>query len=175
VYWVRRIQFWGPSADGKPVREEQDDRSFWFIVLGMISAFYLPPLEYLYANPLLPRGVWLEILGWLLIVLGSVLFIWARRALGEFYSGHVSVIEGQPLVQSGPYRLIRHPAYAGYLLIALGVAVGYSSLAGLAAFLFLLSTVVYRIRVEDRLLAEHFGPQFARYARKTKRLVPWIW
>jgi protein-S-isoprenylcysteine O-methyltransferase Ste14 len=141
----------------------------------MIAAFYLPPLEYLYANPLLPRGVWLEILGWLLIVLGVVLFVWARRALGEFYSGHVSVVEGQPLVQSGPYQLIRHPAYAGYLLIALGVAFGYSSLAGLAAFLFLLSTVVYRIRVEDRLLADYFGPQFASYARKTKRLIPWIW
>lgn len=175
VYWVRRIQFWGSGTGGETAREEQGDRSFWRIVLGMISTFYLPPLEYLYANSLLPRGVWIEILGWLLIVLGSLLFVWARRVLGEFYSAHVSVVVGQPLVQSGPYQLIRHPAYAGYLLIALGVAVGYSSLAGLAAFLFLLSTVTYRIRVEDRLLADYFGPEFARYAQRTKRLIPGIW
>ena len=84
--------------------------------------------------------------------------------------------EDQRLVQDGPYRFIRHPAYAGYLWISLGLAVGYSSLAGLAAALFvLLPSVIYRIRVEDKLLSEHFGAQFEDYAERRKRLIPKVW
>ena len=176
VYWFRGIRFWRPCALGEMLKQEQSDRSFWAIVLGMIPAFYLPPVEYLYFNAMLPRTRSTQILGLFIIWLGSTLFVWARRVLGKFYSGHLSVIEGQPLIQHGPYRLIRHPAYAGYLFIALGLSIGYSSMGGLLIILCLLiPTVIYRIRVEDAVLAEHFGHQFERYARTTKRLFPYIW
>ena len=176
VYWFRKERFWGPRAGGAMMKEESNDRSFWLIVIGMISAFFLPPIEYLFLPAVLPRIYWMQVTGLTLIVFGSALFIWARRALGKFYSGHVSVVEGQPLVQSGPYRFIRHPAYAGYILIALGLSLGYSSLAGLAAILFLLlPSVIYRIGVEDKLLADHFGGQFNEYAVKVARLIPGIW
>ncbi len=176
VYWFRRIQFWLPRANGQTLNEERSDGSFWFIVVGMIAAFYVPPMEYLLFEAVLPRTVFIQITGLLLIVLGSVLFIWARRMLGHFYSGHVSVIEGQELVQSGPYRFIRHPAYAGYLLIALGLVLGYSSLVGLLAILvLLLPGLLYRMDVEDKLLFEHFGEAHRRYASRTKRLLPGIW
>ena len=175
VYWMRRIRFWEPQARGDVFKEERGDWSFWVITAGMIAAFYLPPAEYLYFN-FLPSGLWAQILGLFLVFLGSVLFIWARRTLGQFYSGHVSVLEGQPLVQSGPYHFIRHPAYAGYLFIALGVVCGYSSVAGLIInLIILLPAVIYRIHVEDKLLAEYFGAQFESYARRTKRLLPLVW
>jgi protein-S-isoprenylcysteine O-methyltransferase Ste14 len=175
VYWVRRIRFWEPQARGEAVREERGDWSFWVITVGMIAAFYLPPAEYLYFN-FFPSGLWTQILGLFLVFLGSVLFIWARRTLGQFYSGHVSILEGQPLVQSGPYHFIRHPAYAGYLFIAFGIACGYSSIAGLVInLIILLPAMLYRIRVEDQLLAEYFGAQFENYACRTKRLIPLVW
>lgn len=176
VYWIRGIRFWHARAKGEVLKEERDDVSFWFIVAGMVAVFYLPPFEYLLVLAILPRIVWMQVTGLLIILVGSILFIWARRVLGYFYSGHLSVIEGQPLVQHGPYRFIRHPAYAGYILIALGLSLGYSSLAGLVAILFLLlPSVVYRLRVEDRLLAEHFGEAFTKYTNKTKCLIPGIW
>ena len=176
VYWIRRIQFWRPRAKGEFVKEEQNDWSFWLIVIGMISVFYLAPLEFIFLKITLPRMIWMQATGLALIILGSVLFVWARRTLGKFYSGHVSVIEGQLLVQSGPYRFIRHPAYAGYLLMSLGIALGYSSLAGLAAILFLLlPSVIYRIRVEDKMLAEYFGGEFKAYAARAARLIPGLW
>lgn len=176
VYWFRRIEFWRPRARGAMIKEERSDWSFWFIVIGMVAAFYLSPLEYLLFEGVLPRTFFMQILGLPLILLGSALFIWARRALGQFYSGHVSVIEGQPLVQSGPYQIVRHPAYAGYLLIALGLALGYSSLAGLVAILtLLLPSLLYRVNVEERMLFEHFGEAYRRYVDKSKRLIPGIW
>lgn len=146
------------------------------IVIAMIAVFYLPPLEYLFMVALLPRGLWMQITGLLLVSLGSALLIWARRVLGKFYSGHLSVIEGQSLVRHGPYRLIRHPAYAGYLLISGGLAFGFSSLVGFVAILFfLLPSVIYRIQTEDQLLAAYFGTTFIEYASRTRRLIPGIW
>lgn len=176
VYWIRGIRFWRPQSDGEMMKEERDDRSFWLIVIGMVAAFYLPSIEYLFFTAILPRGLRIQIVSLLLILFGSVLFIWARRTLGKFYSGHVSLIEGQQLVQKGPYHFIRHPAYAGYLLITLGLALGYSSLAGFASILFLLMpAVIYRIRVEEKLLAEHFGLKFYEYAAQVARLIPGVW
>jgi protein-S-isoprenylcysteine O-methyltransferase Ste14 len=174
--YIRREQFWRSRLDEKMAQEEHGDRSFWLIALGMIGGFFLSPLEYLYFPAILPRPAWIQIPASLLTILGAALFVWARRALGKSYSGHVSVAESQQLVQNGPYRALRHPAYAGYLWISLGLAVGYSSLAGLAAALFvLLPSVIYRIHVEDKLLAEHFGKEYDDYARRIKRLLPYIW
>jgi len=175
-YYFREERFWESRLKGLVTAEEKADYSFWFITLGMMAAFYLSPLEYLYIAPLLPRATWMEVSGLVLVILGSVLFVWARRILGKSYSGHVSVKEDQELMQSGPYRFIRHPAYLGYLLMALGLALGYSSLAGLIAVpLVLIPATIFRIRVEDKMLAEHFGAPFAEYVRKTKRLLPGIW
>lgn len=176
VYWLRGIQFWSARAKGQILKEEQEDRSFWGIVAGVSAAFFLPPVEYLYFKAARPQDSLLQIAGWFLILFGGGLFIWARRTLGDFYSGHVSVVEGQPLIQSGPYRLIRHPAYAGYILLALGLTVGYSSLVGVLIIpMLLLPSVIYRLTVEDKLLAEHFGNQFKEYADKTVRLIPGVW
>lgn len=176
VAYIRREIFWEARVPGGTVQAEQGDRSFWMITLAMMAVFYMSPLEYIYLHPRLPRDQWMEVVGVTLFILGTMLFVWARRTLGRNYSGHLSVKADQQLVQSGPYRVIRHPAYAGYLLMALALAVGYSSLAGMVStILFLLPCMIYRIYVEDALLAEHFGEQFDEYRRQVKRLIPGIW
>ncbi|HLO29080.1 MAG TPA: isoprenylcysteine carboxylmethyltransferase family protein, partial [Anaerolineales bacterium] len=152
------------------------DLSFWMTTFAMMAVFYLSPLEYMYLTVQLPRTSLMELVGVALVVFGIVLFVWARRTLGENYSGHLSTKQGQRLIETGPYRIIRHPAYTGFLLMALGLALGYSSLVGIAAILLaLLPSMIYRIRIEEKLLAEHFGTQFYKYADKTKRLIPGIW
>jgi protein-S-isoprenylcysteine O-methyltransferase Ste14 len=79
-------------------------------------------------------------------------------------------------VQSGPYRLIRHPAYAGYMLMAVGISLGYSSLAGLASMLvILLPGLIYRMQVEERLLRVFFRDAYRQYAVRVKRIIPGIW
>jgi protein-S-isoprenylcysteine O-methyltransferase Ste14 len=146
------------------------------ITLAMMAVFYLSPLEYIYLPPRLLRHEWMEVAGVILFILGGALFVWARRTLGKSYSGHLSVRAGQQLVQSGPYRAVRHPAYAGYLLMAVGIALGYSSLAGtVSTVLVLLPCMIYRMDIEDQLLAEHFGRQFERYRKDVKRWIPGIW
>jgi protein-S-isoprenylcysteine O-methyltransferase Ste14 len=176
VYWVRRERFWEARAGGTMVQEETGDRSYWLIVAGMLATFYIPPFEYLFFAGILPRTDWIKTTGVILVILGVILFVWARRVMRAFYSGHVSVLKGQRLVQSGPYHVIRHPAYAGYLLMAIGVGIGYSSIAGQAAILFLLLPgLMYRMNMEEKLLLAQFGDEYRDYLRRTKRLIPGVW
>lgn len=176
VVFIRKKSFWDSEIDGGIVQEEQGDRSFWFIALGMIAAFFVPPIETLTLPRIIPYRIWLSISGPGLVTLGTVLFIWARRALKENYSGHLSVKSGQALVRSGPYHLIRHPAYTGYLLMALGISLGYSSLAGLLSTVFLLlPAIIYRIHLEEKLLTARFGDAYRQYMDTTKRMIPGIW
>ncbi len=176
VTYIRGKTFWEAQISGNTSQSKRSDRSFWMITVSMMLVFYLSPLEYIYFASPLSRTIWMEYGGVGLFVFGIGMFVWARRTLGVNYSGHLSVKEGQKLIQSGPYRMIRHPAYAGYFLMALGLALGYSSLVGIASTLFaLLPCMIYRIHIEDQLLAEHFGEQFDQYCRKVKRLIPGVW
>jgi protein-S-isoprenylcysteine O-methyltransferase Ste14 len=175
VYYFQRQRFWESALGGATTQEERGDRSFWLITLSLMAATYLPPVEYLYFPIAFPRPNWIAAGGMVLVTLGTVLFVWARSTLRKNYSGRLTVKTDQTLVQSGPYRVIRHPAYAGYLLMVLGFSLGYASLAGLITILGLvLPSLVYRMRMEEKLLIEHFGEAYRQYALTTKRLIPGI-
>jgi protein-S-isoprenylcysteine O-methyltransferase Ste14 len=176
AYYVQKKRFWESRADGKLMQEERGDRSFWAISAGMFVSFYLPPIEYIYFDAVIPRIVWIAYSGVGSVILGIALFVWARRTLGKNYSGHMAVKEDQELVKSGPYRVLRHPAYSGYFLMALGIAIGYSSILGVIAILvLLLPSMIYRMNVEEKLLSQHFGKAYCDYTQHTKRMIPGIW
>lgn len=159
-----------------PRRVEQNDLSFWLILPGFLVVFYGAPLEYLYLPQIIPHTRGFQIAGLALLAAAIALRVWARRALGSLYSGKVHIQTGHRLVQSGPYRCVRHPGYTGFLLMLLGLAVGYSSLIGLAAIpLLFLPAIAYRIRVEERLLSAEFDDEFTAYSQHTCRLIPFIW
>lgn len=157
-------------------KEERGDRSFWLVQPGFILAIFGAPLEYLFLPALLPRPAWFPALGLVMVILGIILLVWARRAIQGQFTGHLQIQPEHRLVQDGPYRFVRHPAYLGYLLLALGIGIGYSSLIAIGAVIvLLLPGLVYRLRVEEELLVEAFGEDYRRYARRTRRLFPGLW
>ncbi len=161
---------------GGILRQEEKDLSFWFILPGFLAVFYASPLEYLYFPGVIPHGNVAQLIGIALIVASVLIIAWAQRALKGKYSGRVWVVAGQTLVQSGPYRFLRHPAYAGFILMGLGISAGYSSLAGLLAVpTLLLPGLIYRMYAEEKILAAQFGQEYTLYAQRTKRLIPGIW
>jgi protein-S-isoprenylcysteine O-methyltransferase len=170
------IYYWVKKGQVVVVRKETGDRSFWLILPGFLMVFFGSPLEYLYILEVLPRSTWMQWLGIVLIAAGVALRIWTRRAIKGLYSGVVQVRQDHRLVQEGPYRFIRHPGYAGFFLMALGISVAYSSLIGLLAILILfLPGLAYRMKVEEILLIGHFGGEYLNYRGKTKKVIPWIW
>jgi protein-S-isoprenylcysteine O-methyltransferase len=158
------------------IRHENQDRSFWLVVPGFIVVFFASPFECLLSRNTLSHSTWTQIVGLVLLLNCLLLFSWARFTLGNFYSGRVRVTTDHVLIQRGPYRFIRHPAYASYIIMSFGIAIGYSSLVGLLAIpLLMLPALIYRISIEEKLLSLEFGEQFFQYAHRTKRLLPYIW
>ncbi len=175
-YWIRKRPFWESKDGGDAIVEEIGDTSFWLILPGMLAAFFGPPLEYIYFTAIIPRENWVEIIGLALIVTGVVLQWWTRSAIQGQYSGRIRVTTKHQLVDEGPYHYIRHPAYAGYFLLALGICIGYSSLIGLIAIpILMVPGFAYRMNIEEHLLAQSFGERYRIYASKTKRIIPGVW
>ncbi len=155
---------------------EKGDRSLWLLAPGFAAVFFGAPLEWLFLPNLLPRGLIDQVLGLGLIVAGLLLRAWTRPVLGRHYQGHLQVRRGQRLVRQGPYRFVRHPGYTGFILMALGLALGFSSVIALAAIpLLLLPGLAQRIWTEESLLLAAFGGEYREYQRMTKRLVPGLW
>jgi protein-S-isoprenylcysteine O-methyltransferase Ste14 len=121
-------------------------------------------------------GPYVAAAGLALLVAGTALRWAAIVTLWQFFTPNVSILEGHRVVRDGPYRLVRHPAYAGLLLRYLGFGLAFANWVSLALiFLPLLCVTVYRIRVEEDALLENFGAEYADYAGGTKRLVPGIY
>jgi len=75
----------------------------------------------------------------------------------------------------GPYRFLRHPSYTGMLMILLGLGLASRTWLGTVIILALFSLVIsYRIRVEEDALKAEFGTEYLEYAKKTKRLFPFL-
>lgn len=110
-----------------------------------------------------------------LMVAGVVLREWAVATLKGYYSYRVRIREDHRLIEKGPYRLIRHPAYSGSVLTLLGMGVVLLSGVGLIIVAILTSmSYAYRIRVEERALLTEFGEEYLRYMKRTKRLIPFL-
>lgn len=117
----------------------------------------------------------LRYLGLLLYFAGSVIVLFALRALGRQYSAYVTVQDGHQLVQSGIYGVIRHPIYLRALLVSVGLPLVFRSWLVLVLLPLVSVFVALRIRQEEKLLAEQFGEQFEAYRRRTWRLVPYLY
>lgn len=175
-YFIRHEPVRRKNPSDVAAQEGSTDKSFWAILPGFLVIFFAPPLDWYYLPELLPRTLPFEIAGAALILIGATLAGWAIVYLREYYSAKISVGKSQVLLQSGPYRVIRHPSYLGMLLIGVGVALGYASLLGLlAAPLLLIPGLIYRISVEERLLQGRFGAEYSSYQKRTKRLIPGVW
>lgn len=114
-------------------------------------------------------------LGVILILVGLAFRYYAIRVLGRFFTYSVAVQTGQTVIQSGPYRYIRHPSYSGAIITLLGVGLGLGNWAGLSALLAtMFLAYAYRIRVEEAALIESLGQPYVDYRARTKRIIPFI-
>ena len=146
----------------------------------------LPPLVFAFlirAHRVFPHGFGriamhsspLGYLGFVLTAIGLGIRWVAVATLKGQFSEFVDVRERQVLVDVGVSRTIRHPAYFGHLLCMFGFGLASESWVGLSALSLLpLLAVLYRIRVEEDALLQHFGERYQEYANRTKRLLPGV-
>ncbi|WP_372830814.1 isoprenylcysteine carboxylmethyltransferase family protein [Pontibacterium sp.] len=123
-----------------------------------------------------PFPLWLILLGFLLILLGYAFAAWALIE-NRFFSSvvRVQVDRGHVVCDSGPYRMVRHPGYAGNMLALPGMALALSSTWLLIPAAVALIIAVIRTVLEDRTLQDEL-PGYRDYARRVRyRLIPGIY
>jgi protein-S-isoprenylcysteine O-methyltransferase Ste14 len=116
---------------------------------------------------------WRAGLGLLAFAVGLGFAIWARVHIGRNWGTPMSQKNEPELVSSGPYRLVRHPIYAGILVAGVGTAVALSW-AWLIAVALAGVYFLYSATVEERNLSEQFPDAYPVYRRSTKMFVPFI-
>jgi protein-S-isoprenylcysteine O-methyltransferase Ste14 len=116
--------------------------------------------------------------GWLLVgleVAGLAFAWWARLHLGALWSGMLTLREGHRVVDTGPYRLVRHPIYTGFIAGAWAVALIVATPASLAGALVLTVVMSVKSKTEERLLRRELGEaSYTDYAARTPMLVPFV-
>lgn len=100
--------------------------------------------------------------------------LWAIGTLGQYYSHRVQIIARHQIVDSGPYRFTRHPAYAGMIIANAGISMYFCNWVTVGVFLLVLvPAILLRIRIEERTLFGIDG--YAEFAQGRKRLFPAVW
>jgi serine phosphatase RsbU (regulator of sigma subunit)/protein-S-isoprenylcysteine O-methyltransferase Ste14 len=118
---------------------------------------------------------WIVYPGLLMVAAGFAIAIWARIYLGRYWSGIITLKEGHKVVDTGPYRFVRHPIYAGWLLAALGSAITAGTVDGLAGLELLTLTFVVKLHREEKLLTAELGDEYRRYMDKVpSAILPWL-
>jgi uncharacterized membrane protein len=125
----------------------------WRVPIGFVCAGV-----FLYLARPTPRSL---AIGGAIALLGEMMRVWA--------SGHLE--KGREVTQSGPYRLTRHPLYAGSAIIALGAAVASARVSAMVLLaVYMAATIVSAIRHEEASMRASFGDQYDAYAQS--RAVP---
>lgn len=138
-------------------------------VLVVLWALFPPLLSF--ADVLVPDGVRMG--GVVLATLGVVLLTWVHLTLGRAFSATLVVRRGTALVTTGPYARVRHPMYAAFFLIVIGLAVATANVLvavfGLVAVAFVM---IVRTPREERMLLDAHGDAWSTYASRTGRFLP---
>lgn len=148
-------------------------RIFWIttviaISLGIMSAnFILFPIS---NNLLVPY------FGLVLIAGGMIFRFISIISLGRFFTVDVTIRNNHLIKKDGIYRLIRHPSYTGSILSFIGFGISLNNWISLLIIcLSVISALLHRIKIEEKLLIDQFGIEYIDYMKKSFRLIPWIY
>lgn len=173
----------GPRA--RTMRSRHPARRVEGLWLGAIAVAQLWTLGvalapgWFYGAPSLgdfPGSTVVQVAGLLLWAGAGGLAVWAIRTLGRFMTVSIQVVEGQTLVQEGPYAFVRHPTYTAVAAFAFGLALVFLSAPLLLVSLLLAFLARYRAGLEEDFLRspQAFGGAYEAYMARTGRLLPRI-
>lgn len=179
--WLFLLLFWIISAN--KVKKEQSGESYFLKLiqywLPLIIALYLLLPEEWFGSRLLnqaflPHNNYIGTAGLLLSISGTFLACHARNILGRNWSLSIQQKENHELIETGPYRIIRHPIYTGLLLMFTGSGIALGEYRAILAILIFFASFWYKLMKEEKLLLKLFNEKYSAYRSRTKALIPYI-
>ena len=148
-------------------------RILWLVICLAIAASIFAVNAFRFAAV---RSEILSRLGLALFAAGIVLRWYSIIHLGRFFTVDVAIAPEHKLVQSGPYRFLRHPSYTGALLAFVGFGLClHNWISFLVLLLPISAAFLWRVHVEERALSHGLGEEYRKYATRTKRLIPFVY
>jgi protein-S-isoprenylcysteine O-methyltransferase Ste14 len=159
---------------GGPTAEKQTTQKIIMSVtsLGFIGLIVVPAFDHRFAWSHMPpfaalAGDLLVALGWL-----AIFFVFRENT---FTSATIELAPDQKVISTGPYALVRHPMYAGALVMLLGIPIALGSWWGVLVLALILPAVIWRLFDEEKFLARNLLG-YVDYQNKVRyRLIPHVW
>ena len=142
-----------------------------FVIIWIVLAGVFPDLLSL---RIVPKNEIIGVAGIAITLAGLGFSIWARLHLGTNWSGQPVIRVQHTLVRTGPYRFVRHPIYTGLLLASAGTALVLGAVWAFLVLFLLLISLLAKLRVEEKVLAEEFGESYIQYKKEVKALIPFL-
>jgi protein-S-isoprenylcysteine O-methyltransferase len=147
----------------------------WVVIIISITLAY----SFAFSMPAARLGAAaapLRVVGLLLFIAGLALRWYAIVYLGRFFTVNVAIASDHRVIDTGPYRYVRHPSYAGALLAFLGLGLCLGNwLSIVCAVLPAFCAFLWRMRVEEAALVHGLGAEYREYMGRTRRLIPAIY
>jgi protein-S-isoprenylcysteine O-methyltransferase Ste14 len=158
----------GPTAEKQPTQKI----IMVFALLGFIALLVVPAFDRRFMWSPVPPYV--SVLGDLLVTLGFCLVYFVIRE-NSYAASTIQIAEGQTVISTGPYAVVRHPMYAGVLPLLIGTPLALGSWWGLFALILFMPALIWRLLDEERFLHKNL-PGYTEYTQKVRyRLVPFVW
>jgi protein-S-isoprenylcysteine O-methyltransferase Ste14 len=178
ILWVAWLVYWAIASIGtKPSTRVQSGsaRMLYLVPLIVAGVLLFEPLRLGVLDVrVIPRSWEGALVGLVIVVTGLLFAVWARVHLGANWSGEVTVKEGHELIQSGPYRLVRHPIYTGLIVALVGTAVALGSWRGALAVIIAAASFWWKLKLEERWMLETFGDEYRKYQSRAAALIPFL-
>jgi protein-S-isoprenylcysteine O-methyltransferase Ste14 len=158
----------GPAAEKEPTQKI----IMLFASAGFIGLLIIPALDNRFGWSHMPPAVALVgdgllALGWL-----AIFFVFKENS---FTSATIELAPDQKVISTGPYARVRHPMYAGGLVMLAGIPIALGSWWGLLALVATMPALVWRLLHEEKFLARNL-PGYVEYQEKVRyRLIPHVW
>ncbi len=161
---------------GSTDKKNQDKGSLRFIWIMIALAISLGIIfSYNIKMPII-NGLLISYLGLIIIIIGMLIRFISIWTLGKYFTVDVTIREEHKIKQDGFYKIVRHPSYSGSLLSFLGFGISLNNWTSLVVVMFLVViSMLYRIKIEEKILTAHFGNTYEDYMKKTYRLIPFIY
>jgi len=149
---------------------------FTFFIFAMVAILVLQPilLPILSIQIKETWGLFVQLLGILTIITALSLHIWSRAHLQHFYAERVEIQPEHKVIDTGPYKLMRHPVITSFFGIATGLFLINPALTTCAALIYTIWDFTRAAQQEEDLLTKTL-PGYAEYANRTPRFLPRVW
>ena len=178
-FWFVLFIYWGINAQKvKSAVQKQSRFSRYLYLFLFFSGWFIIYSPYcavgILGYQLIPASAASGIAGVIISACGVAFAIWARKTLGANWSGDVTLKKEHELIQSGPYQFVRHPIYTSFEIGLLGVAITVGQLKGLVGLSLVFACHYYKSAMEEKIMYQQFGDRYDDYAKRVKRLVPFV-